>query len=79
MVLRSEDVASFAAVTGDANPVHIGDTITATVRVERIREDEPLVTLATTCANGSGEPVVSGLAVVLVERIADAAAQRAGR
>jgi acyl dehydratase len=125
MVLRSEDVESFAAVTGDANPVHldadfaartrfgrrighgmwagsllsavlgtrlpgpgtiylsqelrflapvhIGDTITATVRVEQVREDKPIVTLATTCANGSGEPVVSGQAVVLVERITDVA------
>jgi acyl dehydratase len=122
-VLRAEDVESFAAVTGDANPVHldadyaartrfgqrighgmwagslisavlgtrlpgpgtiylsqelrflapvhIGDTVTATVRVEGIRDDKPIVTLATTCANGSGEPVVTGRAVVLVDPVTD--------
>ncbi|WP_376793298.1 MaoC family dehydratase [Thermoflexus sp.] len=46
-------------------PVYPGDTITATVEVIRIREDKPIVTLATRCVNQNGEEVLRGEAVVL--------------
>jgi len=47
-------------------PVFINDTITATVTVARIREDKPIVTLATVCKNQDGEVVLDGEAVLLV-------------
>ncbi len=46
-------------------PVYPGDTITATVEVTHIREDKPIVTVATRCINQKGEEVVRGEAVVL--------------
>lgn len=47
-------------------PVFLDDTITATATVTNIREDKPIVTLETVCANQSGETVVTGEAVVMV-------------
>ena len=47
-------------------PVFIGDTITATGSVTKIREDKPIVTLETICTNQNGEKVVTGEAVVMV-------------
>ena len=49
-------------------PVFIGDTVTARVEVVRIRDDKPLVTLATTCHNQHGELVIEGQAVILLEQ-----------
>ena len=45
-------------------PVHIGDTITASVEVITVREDKRLVTLRTECTNQDGKAVISGEAVV---------------
>ncbi|MCS6817126.1 MAG: MaoC family dehydratase [Blastocatellia bacterium] len=50
-------------------PVYPGDTITATVEVIHLREDKPVVTLATRCTNQHGEEVVRGEAVVLAPRV----------
>ena len=47
-------------------PVYPGDTVTARVRVTKVREDKPIVTLETICTNQRGEPVIRGEAVVLV-------------
>ena len=47
-------------------PVFPGDEITATVEVVKVREDKPIVTLATTCTNHDGEVVLEGEAVVMV-------------
>ena len=47
-------------------PVFIDDTITATATVTNIREDKPIVTLETICANQNGETVVQGEAVVMI-------------
>jgi len=47
-------------------PVFIDDTVTATATVSHIREDKPVVTLATVCANQNGEILVKGEAVVMV-------------
>jgi len=47
-------------------PVFINGTITATGTVSRIREDKPIVTLATVCKNQDGEVVLDGEAVLLV-------------
>lgn len=46
-------------------PVYIGDTITATVTVTKVREDKPIITLATACKNQDGETVIEGVAVLL--------------
>ncbi|GBD08536.1 (R)-specific enoyl-CoA hydratase [Candidatus Thermoflexus japonica] len=49
-------------------PVYPGDTITAVVEVMDVREDKPVVTLATRCFNQSGEEVVRGEATVLAPK-----------
>ncbi len=46
-------------------PVHIGDTITATVEVVKYREDRRIATLRTTCTNQEGKVVLEGEAVVI--------------
>ncbi len=47
-------------------PVFIGDTVTTTVTVIKIREDKPIVTLSTVCTNQHGELLVTGEAVVMI-------------
>lgn len=47
-------------------PVFIGDTITASGTVTKIREDKPIVTLETVCTNQDGDTVVTGEAVVML-------------
>jgi acyl dehydratase len=49
-------------------PVFIGEEITATVLVTKLREDKPIATLETVCKNQKGEIVLKGEAVVLVPR-----------
>lgn len=49
-------------------PVRIGDTITATSEVIAYREDKRIVTLKTDCTNQRGELVLSGEAVLLMEK-----------
>jgi acyl dehydratase len=46
-------------------PVYLDQDITATVEVIEVRDDKPIITLATTCVNDEGETVVTGKAVVL--------------
>ncbi|RMG78811.1 MAG: MaoC family dehydratase [Chloroflexi bacterium] len=46
-------------------PVHIGDTITATVEVVKYREDRRIATLRTACTNQEGKVVLEGEAVVI--------------
>jgi len=48
-------------------PVYIDDTITARVKVAKVREDKSIVTLETLCENQRGETLIRGEAVVLVE------------
>jgi 3-hydroxybutyryl-CoA dehydratase len=47
-------------------PVFLGDTITATVEVVKIREDRGIVTLDTSCVNQDGVTVLEGEAVVML-------------
>lgn len=47
-------------------PVHIGEEITATVEVIKIRTDKPIVTLRTFCLNSKGFVVIDGEAIVKV-------------
>ncbi|WP_119071936.1 MaoC family dehydratase [Aggregatilinea lenta] len=47
-------------------PVFIGDTVTATVEVIKIRADRGIVTLDTTCVNQDGTVVLEGEAVVML-------------
>ena len=54
-------------------PVYLGDTVTATVEVTRIREERGIVTLATTCTRQDGTVVLVGEAVVLVPALTGAA------
>lgn len=48
-------------------PVYPGDTITARVTVTKVREDKNILTLETVCEKESGEIVITGEAVVLVD------------
>ena len=45
-------------------PVHIGDTVTVSVEVIKVREDKRLITLRTDCTNQNGTLVLTGEAVV---------------
>jgi len=46
-------------------PVYPGDTVTATVEVQTVRPDKPIVTLGTVVTNQEGGVVLEGEAVVL--------------
>ena len=46
-------------------PVYIGDTITATATVVKVREGKPIVTLETICKNQDDVVVLEGEAVLL--------------
>ena len=48
-------------------PVYLGDTVTVNVTVTNIKEGKPIVTLETVCTNQTGETVIKGEAVVLVQ------------
>ncbi|MDQ7782265.1 MAG: MaoC family dehydratase [Desulfomonilaceae bacterium] len=50
-------------------PVRPGETITATVKVTKVREDKRIVTLHTYCENAEGQRIVDGEAVVLHEEV----------
>ena len=45
-------------------PVLIGDQVTASVEIVRIRDDKPIVTLRTICINNEGQVLIEGEAVV---------------
>ncbi len=45
-------------------PVSIGDQVTASVEIVRIRDDKPIVTLRTICINNEGLVLIEGEAVV---------------
>ncbi|MEJ7846651.1 MAG: MaoC family dehydratase [Pyrinomonadaceae bacterium] len=47
-------------------PVFIGDTITASGTVSRIREDKGILILETLCKNQNGDTLVSGEAAVMI-------------
>ena len=47
-------------------PVYLEDTITVSVEVLTVRQDKPIVTLATVCTNQAGKTVLEGEAVVKV-------------
>ncbi|MBI5651290.1 MAG: MaoC family dehydratase [Chloroflexi bacterium] len=51
-------------------PARVGESITATVEITRLRPDKDLVNLRTTCANARGEIVCEGEALVLVKDVA---------
>ena len=48
------------------SPVFIGDTVTTTATVKRIREDKGIVTIDTVCSNQDGEALIEGEAVVMI-------------
>jgi len=52
-------------------PVYIGDTITATAEVTVWRPDKRIITLKTDCYNQDERQVVTGKAVLLVDRPAE--------
>jgi len=47
-------------------PVAIGEQVTATVKIIKIREDKPIVTLSTVCVNAEGVVAIEGEAVVKI-------------
>ena len=50
-------------------PAPLGEPITATVEITRIRPDKHLVDLATTCTGADGTVLCDGRALVLVEDV----------
>jgi 3-hydroxybutyryl-CoA dehydratase len=54
-------------------PIHIGDTVTVTVKVVAIREDKRIITLHTDCTNQHGTLVLSGEATVKYAKELEAA------
>ena len=54
-------------------PIHIGDTVTVTVKVVAIREDKRIITLHTDCTNQNGTLVLSGEATVKYAKELEAA------
>jgi 3-hydroxybutyryl-CoA dehydratase len=48
------------------SPVFIGDTVTATGTVTKIREDKPIVVIATVCTNQNGQTLVTNKTVVMI-------------
>ncbi len=47
-------------------PVAIGENVTASVEITKIREDKPIVTLQTVCVDSKGRIVIEGEAVVKI-------------
>jgi len=47
-------------------PVPVGQEVTASVEIVKIRADKPIVTLRTVCVNSDGQVVIEGEAVVKV-------------
>ncbi len=47
-------------------PVYIGDTVTATATVTKIRGDKPIITLETVCTKQTGDTVTTGEAVIML-------------
>ncbi|MCR4828262.1 MAG: MaoC family dehydratase [Bacteroidales bacterium] len=45
-------------------PVYLGEEVTATVTITKIRDDKPIITLETICVNNKGEVLIDGNAVV---------------
>ena len=54
-------------------PIHIGDTVTVTVKVVAIREDKRIITLHTDCTNQHGTLVLSSEATVKYAKELEAA------
>ena len=54
-------------------PIHIGDTVTVTVKVVAIREDKRIITLHTDCTKQHGTLVLSGEATVKYTKELEAA------
>ena len=50
-------------------PAFVGDELTATVEIVRVRPDKDLVNLRTVCANPRGKIVCQGEALVLVKDV----------
>ena len=50
-------------------PVAIGEQVTASVEIIKIREDKPIVTLRTLCLNAEGKTAIEGEAVVKAPRV----------
>jgi 3-hydroxybutyryl-CoA dehydratase len=49
------------------NPIHIGDTVTAEIRVKSVRSDKPIIGLKSLCTNQNGETVMEGDVIVFFE------------
>jgi 3-hydroxybutyryl-CoA dehydratase len=64
--LRERKIVYLSQTLKFSAPVFIGDTVTATATVIKIREDKPIVTLETVCTNQHGETLVTGEAAVMI-------------
>ena len=59
-------------------PARLGEPITATVEITRIRPDKHLVDLATTCTAADGTVLCDGRALVLIEDVGHQAREQQG-
>ncbi len=48
------------------HPTFVGDTVTAKATVIKIREDKPIVTIETICANQDGITLIEGEATIML-------------
>jgi acyl dehydratase len=62
-----------------AAAARIGEPLTATVEIVRLRPDKKLVNLRTVCVNAAGDLVCDGEALVLALEMADEAIRAAAR
>ncbi len=56
--------------------VHVGETITATVTVEQVRDDKPICKLETIVRDAAGEPCVLGTAMTYTMPLLSAASEQ---
>jgi 3-hydroxybutyryl-CoA dehydratase len=49
-------------------PAYAGDTVTATLEIDQVQTDRPIVRLKTACTNQYGQALVTGQAVILMHK-----------
>ncbi|MCX7977139.1 MAG: hypothetical protein N2646_08700 [Bellilinea sp.] len=49
-------------------PAYAGDTVTATLEIDQVQTDRPIIRLKTACTNQHGQALVTGQAVILTHK-----------
>lgn len=63
---REQKVVYLSQTMQFTAPVYLGDTITTTATVTKIREDKGMVTLEIACTNQSGEITLKGESLIML-------------